>query len=69
MLGWIVLGASVIIMFRVAEMEERSGFLWAGLTFATCYACAIFIDLPIIKIIIGLVIVFGAMFVLKLIDK
>ena len=67
MLGWIVIGASMAIMAKIALVEERSPFLWGALTFVICLVCAYFIPLFMLNIIIGLVISYLIMFVTKLV--
>ncbi len=67
MFGWLMLGASCVIMFRVAEAEDRSGFFWAALTFLTCLLCSIFIPWPFIDIGIGLFVSFMTLFAVKVI--
>jgi hypothetical protein len=66
MLGWIVIGAAVVIMTKAAEMEGRSTLLWGAITFVLCLLCSIFIPLPLINIVIGLVISYLVMFAVKL---
>jgi hypothetical protein len=67
MIGLIVTGAAVVIMTKAAEMEGRSTVLWGVVTFILCLLCGIFIPLPLINIVIGLVISYLAMFAVKLI--
>ena len=56
MLGLIVLAACTVLMYRMAEMSDRSGGVWGGITFVICLACGLLIPLPLINIVIGLVI-------------
>lgn len=65
MFGWIMVGASVLIMARVAEAEDRSEILWGALTLVLGLVCAGLIPLPLVNIAIGLGLSFAAMFVLK----
>jgi hypothetical protein len=69
MVGLIVVVAAVVIMTKAAEMEGRSTVLWGAITFILCLLCSIFIPLPLINIVIGLVISYLAMFAVKLIAK
>ncbi len=69
MLGWLMIAASVVIMFHVAEAEDRSPFLWAAITFVLCYGAAATIPLPFIDIFLGLVASFVSMFVLNAIRR
>lgn len=68
MLGWIMIGASMVIMSRVADAEDRSPILWGALTLVLCLASAILIPLPLVNIGIGLALSFAAMFALKAIQ-
>lgn len=61
MFVWIIIIASSVLMYRVAEMERLSGLAWALITFGLCLACAFTIPLPLINAVIGLVISFIAM--------
>ena len=68
MLGWLVLGAAVLAMYRIADAENRSGLAWGALTFAICFACMIAMPmLPLINIGIGLFLSFMMMMVLKMV--
>ena len=67
MLGWLMIGAATLAMYRIAEAENRSGLAWGGLTFGVCLACAMTIPLPMLNIGIGFLLVFAAMFVAKVI--
>ena len=61
MLLWIVVIACAVLMYKVAEMERLSGFVWAALTFALCLGCVVVIPIPFIDAVIGLVLSFIAM--------
>ena len=69
MLGWVVLIGSVVLMYRIAESEKRSGVVWGGITFVLCFLSSMFIPLPFINLFIGLVLSFGAMLLLNLFQK
>jgi len=69
MLGWMMLGAAVVIMYKVADAEGRNGLFWGVITFLVCLGCAVLIPLPFISIAIGLALCYGAMFALKLMEK
>ena len=69
MLGLIMILCAIIIMYKVADSEGRSGVLWGAATFVLCLLSAMFIPLPFTNIIIGLVLCYGVMFTLKLLDK
>lgn len=66
MLGWIMIVASVIVMARVAEAEDRSSVLWGGLTLLLCLGAASLVPLPFINIFLGLAASFCLMFGLNL---
>jgi hypothetical protein len=66
MFGWIMIVASVIVMARVAEAEDRSSVLWGALTLLLCLAAASLIPLPLINIFLGLAASFGLMLGLNL---
>lgn len=68
MFGLIMIGASVVIMARIAEAEDRSMILWEAMTFVLCFVCAALIPWPLVNIAIGLGLSFTAMFVLKAIQ-
>lgn len=58
---WVVIIACAVLMYRVAEIERLSGFVWGALTFVLCLGCAMVIPLPFINAVIGLIISFIAM--------
>ena len=66
MLSLVMLIASVVIMYKAAEMEDRNVSLWASATLLVCIGCILVIPLGVISIFIGLVLCFGTMFVLTL---
>lgn len=65
MLGWIMILASVMVMVRVAEAEDRSPLLWGALTLLSCIGAAMLIPLPLANIFLGFAISFLAMFALN----
>jgi len=66
-----VMAAAISLMYKIAELEGRSGFIWGCITFAICILTANFIKLqvPFVNIIIGLAISFMLMFLVKIIKK
>ncbi|MEO0475844.1 MAG: hypothetical protein AAF085_07735 [Planctomycetota bacterium] len=58
---WIVIIASAVLMYKVAEMERLSGILWAVLTLGLCLGCVAVIPIPFVDALIGLVLSFIAM--------
>ncbi len=69
MFEWLTIAAAVTIMAKAADMEGKSSVLWGVITFVLCLICAVLIPLPLINIVIGLVISFSAMFLVKIIKK
>ena len=63
MIGWLVLGAAVVAMYRIADAEGRSGLAWGLITFTLCILCAFLIPLPLINV--GMFLSFAAMFAAK----
>lgn len=61
MLGWVIMTACSVLMYRVAEIERLPGLLWGALTFALCLGCALTIPVPLVNILIGLIISFIAL--------
>jgi hypothetical protein len=68
-LGWVMVAAAVMGMYRIADVEDRNALLWAGITLVVCLACGFLIPLPLVNIGIGFAICFGTMFALKLAGK
>jgi len=68
MLGIIIIVASVSIMAKVAEMEERSSVNWGVITLVLCLVCGALIPIPLLNLVAGLVVSFIAMFALKAIQ-
>ena len=58
----IVLVASVVLMVKIADMENYSGITWGGLTAALCILCLFVIPVPFLRVIVGLVLSFTAVF-------
>lgn len=61
LLGWLILGAATIAMYRIAEVEGQSGIKWALITFLLCFLSAWFIPLPIGNVLIGFAVAFAIM--------
>ncbi len=68
-MGWIVLGAAMAVMYRVALMEQRSGPLWAVVTLIIVVGLDHLIGVIFIAAAAGLVASFAAMFIVKLIEE
>ena len=69
MIGWVMLIAAVIGMYRITDMEGKNGVLWGMVTFAICLACALLIPLPLLNVFIGFVLSFGAYFAYKIVKN
>ena len=67
--GLLIIIAGAVLMYRIAEMSEKSGWLWASVTLVVCIACAMLIPLPRINVLIGLGLSYGAMVVSSLIRR
>ncbi len=68
-MGWIVLGAAMAVMYKAALMEQRSGPLWAVITFIIVVGLNRLIGVIFISAAVGLVTSFVAMFIVKLIEE
>jgi len=63
MIGWFVLAAACVAMYRIADAEGKSGILWAGITFVICLGMAFLMpNWPIVNVALGGVLSFLAMF-------
>jgi hypothetical protein len=60
-----MIGGVCLFMYRLAEHEETSGWLWLLITFVLCLGSAA-IPLPFVRILIAGGAAFGAMFLFKL---
>jgi hypothetical protein len=70
MIGWFVLAAAVVAMYRIADVEGKSGLLWGGLTFAICIAMAFLLpNWPIVNVALGGIASFIVMFVYKIVTN
>ena len=67
MLGWIMIGASVLAMYRITDLEGKNGFLWGLVTFAITLACGLLIPLPLVNVAIGFALSFLAYFIYKVV--
>jgi hypothetical protein len=57
--------AGVVLMVRVARMEDRSPLLWGILTFCLC-AAALFVPYPFLRTLGAIGLAMGIMMALKL---
>ena len=69
MLGWAAIIAATVLMYRLAEMGERSGALWGVFAFVICYGSVMFIPLPMLNILIGFVITYIIFIIASIIKK
>lgn len=68
MLEIVMIIAGVVLMYRIAEIEQRSGALWGGLTGLACIGSLFTIPLPLIRIGIVIVAAFIAMLVCRIVS-
>ena len=52
-------------MYRIADADDESGFLWGGVTFLLCVGSVVFVPLPFLRIL-GVAIV---TFILMMVGK
>ena len=70
MIGWLVLIAAVVAMYRIADAEGKSGLLWGALTFVLCLAMAFLMpNWPIVNVALGGIASFVVMFVYKIVKN
>lgn len=69
MLEIVMIIAAVVLMYRIAEIERRSGAVWGGLTGLACIGSLFTIPLPLIRIGIVVVGAFIAMLVCRIVTK
>ncbi len=69
MFGWLMIGASVLIMSRIADAEDRSPILWGTFTFAWCFGSTFIIPLPFINLFRGLVVSVLSMLILTVVQS
>jgi len=61
-IGWIIMGAAIVVMFKAAELEHRNGWAWAGITFLCCLVSTTLMpNLIIVNAFLGLVLSFALM--------
>ena len=70
MIGWLVLGAAVMAMYRIADAEGKSGLMWGAMTLVICLAMAFLMpNWPIVNVALGGVASFLVMFVYKIVKN
>jgi hypothetical protein len=68
MIALIVIAAACVAMWKIAEVEGRSPLAWAAITFGLCIV-SLAIPLPFFNILIGAVLAFVLMFVMKIVAE
>ena len=66
MINWLIIGMIVVIMAKAAESEEQSPLVWGGLTAVLCYLCGWWIPLGLFSILLGGLLSYGLLFIVKL---
>lgn len=68
-MGWLVLIFGAIAIARIADVEGRSGGLWACIAIASCLLGEVLLpQLPMINLMIGLGATFFVMFALNFVQ-
>ena len=67
MLELLMLTAVLVIMHKVAEVEDFSPWLWVGITFAFCVGAAYVLPWALLRIALGGLAAYVLMFVCKLV--
>ena len=62
----LIIAVAIAVMVRVANLENRSPFIWGCVTFALCFL-SLTIPFPFLRVVLAMAVSFGAMFVSKLI--
>ena len=67
-LEYVLIAAAVVLAYRVARMERRNRWLWAGLAFAMC-AASQWAPLPYLRVLIAAVLLFVVMMACNMFRK
>jgi hypothetical protein len=69
MIELLITGAAIVAMYRIAEAEDRSGWLWGALTFLFCLTCywALPFPFPPLNVAIGFFLAFMSMTAMKIV--
>ena len=62
MLELIMVGAAVLVMYRIAEAEDLSGLLWGVITFVICVGAMFLTNWFFVRIIGAALLAFVSMF-------
>ena len=54
----ILLVACCVGMYKIADADDKSGIIWACVTFALCMGCIALIPLPFLRIFIAFILGF-----------
>lgn len=66
MFGWLVLLAAIVAMYRIAEIEGKSGLPWGTITLVFCLTVAYVLPgWPLVNVALGGVLSFITMFIYK----
>jgi hypothetical protein len=67
-IGLLILIAAVVAMYRIADIEGKSGALWGAITLIFCLAMAFLLPAwPLVNIGLGGILSFIAMFIYKVV--
>ena len=69
MLEFIVLGAMIVLMVKIADFEDESKLLWGLVTFGLCGASLFVIPLPFLRVVIAGVVTFVILTVYRIVAK
>jgi len=70
MLGWLILAAAIVAMYRIADIEGKSGMLWGVITLVLCLAMTYLLpNWPLVNVALGGVLSFIAMFIYKIVRE
>lgn len=69
MIELVMVIAAVVLAAKVADIENKSPWLWGGLAFGLCFASMFFPYLPFIRVFIAAVLVIVLMMTTKLFGK
>ncbi len=69
MIGIVIIVAAVVMMVKVADIENRSPVVWGSLTVASCIGAVALIPVPLVNLLVGVVAPLVGMFVLKALGR
>ncbi len=68
MCEWVMIGALIVAAYKIADMDERSGLIWAVVAFGIAFGSLFLIPLPFIRILVAGVAVIVVMVIAKMIE-